>query len=102
MFKCRGCEALKSENTHLKTLISDFQEMLRQSDEKHQEDRKHLVEALLATTKPGGLAALHGNVASRVPADKEPPQINFPGDRPFKRPPGSPAWLGTPTNPAEV
>ena len=101
MFKCRGCEALKSENTHLKTLIADFQELLRTNDAKHQSERKEILEVLLAATKPAGLAALQGP-AARVAGNPNAPRSNFPGELPLKRPGGIPAWLGTPVNPAEV
>ena len=88
MFECRGCQLLRSENTSLRAQLSDQHELILKMTGNHAEERKQLIEQIMALTRPEVLREYRRppTVVAQQSQPKEPVRPNFPGFQPDLRP----------------
>lgn len=105
LFGRRSEDVLRQEVASLLAQLSDKDELILKLIEQSAAERKELLEALLAATRPGVVAELHRQPRpERLP--ETPPRVNFPGLRRDPRPPVPPLQAiyagGEPASSAEA
>ena len=88
MFKCKSCTEWEKQFRALQLELNDLRESLHKRESAWTQERKDLLDRILATEKPTAIATL----MRREPRElkKERPFLNVPGIQPDLRPP-SPA-----------
>jgi|SRR5918995_3916417 hypothetical protein len=86
MFRCRACDVLHQEVVSLRAQLSDQSDLILRLIKEHAEERKLLLDRVLAVQTPAALREVQRSERpERVPGP--PPRPNFPGFRRDLRPP---------------
>lgn len=88
MFDCKGCQMLRSEITSLRAQASDQHELILRMLSQHAEERKQLVEQIMAYSNPAVLREYRRPEPERakIRVNGEATRPNFPGFQPDLRP----------------
>lgn len=85
MFSCKSCREWEKQFRALQLELNDTRESLRKREDEWSDERKDLIDRILAIEKPTAIAT----IMRREPIErkKERPFLNIPGLQPDLRPP---------------
>ena len=65
LFRCKDCESLKRDNANLRAQLSDKEEILLKKEVHFQEERKDLIEKIMALARPEALREFRRDPSQR-------------------------------------